>query len=86
LLAAAIRNTLAMPFEVLEGRDRPVATGLTRKSPAELYQGDYPVIVRTAKGDVTVRDVRIAGGQSTDVLLAREEDGMRVSMSAPRPR
>jgi len=85
-LAAAIRNTLAMPFEVLDGRDRPVATGLTGENPAELYQGDYSVIVRTAKGDVTVRDVRIAEGQSTDVLLAREEDGIRVSVSAPRPR
>lgn len=82
-LAAAIRRTLAMPFEELDGRDRQIATGLTEQEALGRYQADYSVIVRTAKGDVTVRDVTIAEGQSTEVLLAREEDGMRASVSAP---
>ena len=48
-----------------------------------LYQGDYSVIVSTAKGDVTVRDVRVVEGRATEVVLAREEDGIKVQVSDP---
>lgn len=85
-LAAAIRKTLAMPFEVLDGRGRQAATGLTDQEGMDLYQGDYSVIAHTAKGDVTVRDVRIVEGKATEVVLARDEDGIRVRVSAPQAR
>ena len=82
-LAAAIRKTLAMPFEVLDGRGGQAATGLTDQEAMNLYQGDYSVIVRTAKGDVTVRDVRVVEGRLSEVVLAREDDGIRVRVSSP---
>ncbi|UCH75005.1 MAG: VWA domain-containing protein, partial [Rhodospirillales bacterium] len=84
-LAAAIRKTLAMPFDVLDGHNRQVATGLTGQDPLEMHQGDYSVIVRTAKGDVTLRDVRVTEGRSTAVLLTREEDGIRATVSEAGP-
>ncbi len=48
-----------------------------------LYRGDYSVIVRTAKGDVTVRDARVVEGRATEVVLAREEDEIKVQVSDP---
>ncbi len=84
-LANAIRKTLAMPFEVLDSRSRQTAIGLTDQEAMSLYQGDYSVIVRTARGDVTVRDVPVKEGQATLVLLARDDNGMTVSIDGPRP-
>jgi hypothetical protein len=39
--------------------------------------------VRTAKGDVTVRDARVVEGRATEVVLAREEDGIKVQVLGP---
>ena len=83
-LADAIRKSLAMPFEVLDGRGRQVAMSLTDQEELSLYQGDYSVIVRTAKGDVTVRDVPVKEGLATRVLLARDDKGMTVAVDGPR--
>jgi Mg-chelatase subunit ChlD len=76
-LAEAINESLAMPFEVLDGREQKVAEGLTGQDTKPLYQGNYTVIVHTANGDVTVRDVSLAEARTTNVILSR--DGGRIS-------
>jgi Mg-chelatase subunit ChlD len=85
-LASAIAESLAMPFDVLDSKETKVGDGLTGQSPYELYQGNYTVIVHTAKGDVTVRDVPLQEKAMTTVFLAREGDGIRVRIAAPPER
>lgn len=76
-LANAIAEALAMPFEVFDGRERSIAKGLTGQQGATLYQGNYSVVVRTATGDLTVRDVAVQEGKITTIRLAREGDAIR---------
>ncbi|MCB1845609.1 MAG: VWA domain-containing protein, partial [Halioglobus sp.] len=76
-LSAAIEESLAMPFDVLDSRDTSVAQGLTGSQGQALYQGSYSVVVRTASGDVTVRDVTIQEKKTTTIHLAREGDANR---------
>jgi len=76
-LAPAINEALAMPFEVVDGRETKVGDGLTGQEASALYQGAYTVVVHTAKGDVTVRDVPVTEGRTTRVILSRE--GERIS-------
>lgn len=85
-LAKAIAESLAMPFDVLDSRENKVGNGLTGQLPYALYQGNYTVIVHTAKGDVTVRDVPLQENALTTVFLAREGDGIRVRFDAPAKR
>jgi hypothetical protein len=79
-LAHAINEALAMPFEVIDGRENKVGAGLTGQGANALYQGVYTVIVHAAKGDVTVRDVPMMEGRTTRVILSREGEriGYRV--------
>ncbi|MDD5759452.1 MAG: VWA domain-containing protein, partial [Desulfobulbaceae bacterium] len=82
-LASSIGESLAMPFVVTDSRDRQVSEGLTGQSPNALYQGNYSVIVHTAKGDVTVRDVKIMEGKPTKIMLSREGDEIKTSIETP---
>jgi Mg-chelatase subunit ChlD len=79
-LSQAIDEALAMPFEVVDGRENKVGDGLTGQGANALYQGAYTVVVHTAKGDVTVRDVPVTEGRTTRVILSREGEriGYRV--------
>jgi len=81
-LASAIAESLAMPFEVFDSREQSTAKGLTGQQGAALYQGNYSVIVRTASGDVTVRDVAIQEKKVTTIHLAREGDAIRFRTAA----
>jgi len=81
-LANAISESLAMPFEVLDGRDKQVGEGLTGQGTKALYQGNYTVIVHTAKGDVTVRDVALTESKTTRVILSREGDRISYKVEA----
>jgi len=81
-LASAISESLAMPFEVLDGHDQKAAEGLTGQPLNSLYQGNYTVIVHTAKGDVTVRDVPLTETRTTQVILSREGDRIGYKVEA----
>ena len=81
-LANSIGKALAMPFEVLDGRDKKAGEGLTGQGAQTLYQGSYTVIVHTANGNVTVRDVSLTEGHTTKIVLAR--DGERISYRVER--
>lgn len=80
-LSAAILESLAMPIEVLDSRDQTIAKGLTGQQGQSLYQGNYTVVIHTAKGDVTVRDVAVREKQTTTITLSREGDGIRTARS-----
>ncbi|HXH72088.1 MAG TPA: VWA domain-containing protein [Mariprofundaceae bacterium] len=81
-LANAINEALAMPFEVLDGRENRVGEGLTGQGTQNLYQGNYTVIVHTAKGDVTVRDVPLTEGSTTKVILSRSDNRISYRVEA----
>ena len=49
---------------------------------SELFPGNYTVIVHTAKGDVTVRDVILAEARTTKVILSREEGQIKTRIGA----
>ena len=76
-LASSIAAALAMPFDVLDSRGRKLEIGLTGQPIEALYQGNYSVVVHTARGDVTVRDVRIDEGAGRHIVLFREADSIR---------
>ena len=83
-LSNAIEESLAMPFEVFDSHDAPIADGLTGESGEALYKGNYTVAVHTASGDVTVRDVTIAEEKTTTVYLSREANGIGFRVEAAR--
>jgi len=81
-LADAIGEALAMPFEVLDSREQKVAEGLTGQQAQTLFPGKYTIIVHTATGDVTVRDVILTETRTTKVILSREEGQIKIRIGA----
>lgn len=89
-LRDAIEESLAVPYEVLDGQGERVARGLTGRSRAEVAEGVYTVVVRTAGDPVTVEDVPVLQGEPTRVEIEKEgeEVGVRVvppSQTPPPP-
>jgi Mg-chelatase subunit ChlD len=82
-LGEAIRQALAVPYEVLDASGVRVGGGVTGQGAVELPEGVYTVVVPAAGEPLRVEHVRIAAGGSTEVQLRKEGAEIGVQVVGP---
>jgi Mg-chelatase subunit ChlD len=82
-LTQAIEQSLAVPYDVLDAAGARVGGGLTGQDRAMLSEGVYTVVVRAAGTPITVRNVRVAQGGFTKVVLKKEGQEVGVQVLGP---
>lgn len=81
-LTQAIRQSLAVPYQVRDARGTVLARGTTGQ-PVRVPEGIYTVVVQAAGEPITVRHVRVSYQAFTKVLLHKE--GARVGVQVVGP-
>lgn len=81
-LRAAIEQSLAVPYEVLDAAGTRIAEGMTGQTGIELPEGVYTVRVRADK-PVDIARVRIEAQQRTTVELKKEGQELGVHVAVP---
>jgi Mg-chelatase subunit ChlD len=82
-LRAAIEQSLAVPYDVLDATDTKVAEGVTGQAVTKLPEGVYTVRVRAGK-PIDVANVRIAAQQTTTIELKKEGQEVGVHVVGAR--
>lgn len=82
-LRAAIEQSLAVPYDVLDGTGAKVAGGVTGQRSLELPEGVYTLRVQAEK-PIDVARVRIEAKETTTVELKKEGREVGVNVVAPR--
>lgn len=82
-LTAAIRQALAVPFDVLDAAGTRVGGGLTGQGQVSVPEGIYTVVVRAAGSPITVPRVRVAPDGATRVVLKKEGQEIGVQVLGP---
>jgi len=82
-LQDALQQALAIPYDILDADGAIVASGLIDGSRLAVPQGVYTVAIRTASGDVTVRDVRVVLDRTTNVELKKEGETVGINIVSP---
>ena len=84
-LRAAIEQSLAVPYEILDATEVKIAEGTTGGAVVEVPEGVYTVRVKS-ENPIDVRRVRIAAGQTTTIQLKKEGQQLGVHVAAPQGR
>jgi uncharacterized protein with von Willebrand factor type A (vWA) domain len=81
-LRAAIEQSLAVPFDVLDATEAKVAGGVTGQTLADLPEGIYTIRLRAEK-PIDIAGVRIDAQKTTIVELRKEGEELGVHVAAP---
>jgi hypothetical protein len=82
-LGEAIRQALAVPYEILDASGARVASGVTGQGAVELPEGVYTVVVPAGAEPLRVEQVRVTAGGSTEVQLRKEGEEIGVHVVGP---
>ncbi|MBE9552502.1 MAG: VWA domain-containing protein, partial [Proteobacteria bacterium] len=72
-LSAAIDRSLGVPFDLVDERERVIASGVTGVT-VEVPPGSYTMVLKTAKGDMSFPDIVIEEAAATGLTLSRNRN------------
>jgi hypothetical protein len=82
-LSQAIRQALALPYDVQDVSGTTVATGVTGPSGVDVPAGVYTVVVPTPGEPLRIAGVRVSRGGSTEIRLRKEGGAIGVEVAGP---
>ncbi|HEY7530173.1 MAG TPA: VWA domain-containing protein [Gemmatimonadota bacterium] len=82
-LSQAIRQALALPYDVQDVSGTTVATGVTGPSGVDVPAGVYTVVVPTPGEPLRIAGVRVSHGGSTEIRLRKEGGAIGVEVAGP---
>jgi Mg-chelatase subunit ChlD len=72
-LSAAIDRSLGVPFDLVDERERVIASGATGGT-VEVPPGSYTMVLKTAKGDMSFPDIVVKEASATSLTLSRNRN------------
>ncbi|MCK5621063.1 MAG: VWA domain-containing protein, partial [Alphaproteobacteria bacterium] len=72
-LSAAIDRSLGVPFDLVDERERVIASGVTGIV-LEVPPGNYTMVLKTAKGDMSFPDIVVEEDSATSLTLSRNRN------------
>jgi len=82
-LRDAIRGALAVPYDVLDGSNDSVGTGLVGRAAIEVAEGRYKILVHVPGSPVTIQDVHVSNNKNTTVELGKQGDKITSRIIGP---